>query len=43
MTPKMDEHLSVGQDFYDRLCLTKTSPSENDDDGFVDGGTIVVK
>eukprot|EP00579_Thalassiosira_antarctica_P010503 CAMPEP_0201914916 /NCGR_PEP_ID=MMETSP0903-20130614/4974_1 /ASSEMBLY_ACC=CAM_ASM_000552 /TAXON_ID=420261 /ORGANISM="Thalassiosira antarctica, Strain CCMP982" /LENGTH=496 /DNA_ID=CAMNT_0048450401 /DNA_START=121 /DNA_END=1608 /DNA_ORIENTATION=+ len=34
MTPKMDEQLAAGQDFYDRLCLAKTSPSENDDATF---------
>ena len=34
MTPKMEEHLAVRQDFYDWLCLSKTSPSENDDATF---------
>ena len=32
----MEEHLAVGQDFYDRLYLAKTLPSENDDANFAD-------
>ena len=34
MTPKVDKHLAVGKDFYDRLCLAKSLPSENDDATF---------
>ena len=34
MKPKMDEQLDAGQDFYDRLCLVKMLPSDNDDANF---------